>query len=1301
MKKWTAAIYLAVVCGIFAASGMACGVASGCYSCDKGDGNVVPDTGDDTQDEGRLATPVVTLDGNNAVWDVIDGALGYEYKINGGSSGMIANPNTTYFALKHNQTFKVRALGATVEEDGDWSNEVTYTASSTLALPVVTINEQGFASWTAVVGAANGYEYLITDKDDTTEDVIGTTTKTTMDFALSVGQSITVRALGDEITYASGDWCAPIECTKIVQGGTDVEENERPDEPIVKPDGGEGVVFDESKLGNMLNYKQSFTAEVGEKANIPIVYVQYDNDWYEAFPWVTCENEKVEIGGRGTRFYVNSLETHIIDYYVEIGGVQKIATTTVTIKDTQGPTFDLPSSADGMLVYVNEPAALPDWTAFDYSGIKDGDSDSQYSKNGVTISVTYNGNPITVTNGKFTPNAFGDYKVTYSATDTKNNVGSTTFTVKCTPMVELCNFDSLEVGSAWSYYQGEGTLGELSEEHRYGDSGHSLKVTTRGTGEGGFIKVIAIPNYYDLSGFDEIAFTIYASESLQGTSAGIYLLNNEALYRNPYNLDKGENLVRFTREQIAQDYAGGKLLNAPNEYRSSDHIWLQFRGPKGVELYIDNMVGVFYEETGSDLEAPIVDLGAGVARAESKLESGTTYQGAYGNISVTAGDTIQSAIDKNVHVCDNSMNVTWDYTVTQNGADVTAAVKSGKVGVFGETYTLTVTAKDGSNRTTTKSTEIVVRQAFPTYTKVGMEEITLNYGNDANSVKLESSASVKVNNQIDKNGKVEVKTVTTNEVMYVTLTIPDVATGERRALTVADVQAMEYLNFKLFIQDAGVEFSLGNGTLLCRSTSGWNDITIDKATLIAAMNGGAYNTETGALKLNLHCALGLPFKMTVYEVKGVYTEGNMPYEKELQILNTPQVTIDPTTGIASWEAVENAVSYTVYVNGVAQTPTQTATNYQLSDEQTIEVRANGDGINYDSGENNGMSIAKTYYVGKVLLNSADDLIFFDTSAQEALDSTHRLEGKFSTKLTTTANWSVMYTYLRIDDVALSKSDWLQYEYVEFNVYTETAGQRLYIYNTHFATIEQTGWSTVRLTTKMLLDQVDANPTVEPGIYANGFLYLQLADAGYTVYFDKIMAVIGNGSAYVPPQSGDEGDTPETPETTVVGKLVNRCEVAANYWLNGQGMIVSTNSSIKTEGASSLKVENTANAYRYIIAHLRDYANGDLPLTWEQVQSYDYLYLDVYYEKANASYFAPTDEVSAPPDTANLFLYDCVAAQLKEGWNQVRIDMATIVEQYNASVAAGAVPQYREGEFYFAVGTACTLYFDNIQLAYNG
>ncbi|MBE5745360.1 MAG: hypothetical protein E7355_04405 [Clostridiales bacterium] len=1198
----------------------------------------------------KLGKVVVTLDGNVATWEAVANADYYVYTI-GGVEKTTTNRTIT---LTNGQSLKVKAVSESVlYTDGDWSNVVSFTATK-LETPAVSVSDSGSVSWYKVTGATS-YVYSITGGEE--EVINATTTNLYAGRALKDGETVTVKAVGNGSTYLDSDWSEGI---KYAAG------NEKPDDGEV---GGDITGdFDESKVGEKLNYVPTMSVEVGQRGDIPTVYVEYDGAWYRTFPWVTTNSEKVDVGGRGTRFYVDTMETHYVKYYLEAGnGVYEIATTTVNVIDTQGPTFNLPASANGMLVYINQPASLPDWTAFDYSGVQGGEKD------GVSISVTYNGSAVAVSNGKFTPTAFGNYIVTYTAKDTKGNSGSVSFTINCARMVEICNFDSEDVANAWQYYKGEETLGELSTEFRYGDTGSSLKVVTRGTTDGGFIKVIAIPNYFDLSGFDEIAFYLWSSEDMGGTSAGVYLLNNEYNYNSPTNVKKGENIIRYSIEDFSKDYYGGKILESTkNGYRSADHIWFQFRGPAGAELYIDNIVGIFHEESG-DSQAPMVDMGAGAAIAESKLIDGSVkYGGAYGNITSYAGEPIVNAINKNVHVCDNSMNVTWDYTVTLNGANVTSAVKSGKTGTLGETYIITVTARDGSGRTTTKSEEIVIRQKFPTYDMTGMDSITMNYCNTTDTISAKNAATkIAVNSSVDKNGKVRVTTSSLNEEIYVKMTLPNLTDSTKRDnLTVDAVNLMQYINIKMLSHDAGPELSLGDGTALCRLKSGWNNVTIDKATLIAAINNGAYNTTTGMLTLKVHCPLGLPFKFDFAEVKAVYAQGDMPFEKELPLLNTPLVNIDETTGVATWEAIENAVNYTVFINGT-EVATITELTYTIAQEgDVIQVRANGDGVNYDSGKNNALSIAKAYYNGKVMLNNAEDLIYFDTAATESHDTTHVLEGKYSAKLTTTANWTALYVYLRIDDIALTKNQWRKYEYVEFNVYTDTPGQDLYILNTYFATISETGWNTVQLSTKMILEQIDA----EPAVYNNGFLHCQLAKAGYTVYMDKIMAVVGNGSAYVEPEQGGSS------EPAVKGVLVNGCEVAASYWSNVNGVAGSISSSHVTQGNYSMKL--TASAGDFIIIYIR--GTGDAEMTFSDIaaEGYDFLHFDIYNESdsdVTLYYFDGTTPITTLTAKSD---------------NAVQIPVTEI----QAQLAKDAT-QWVGGEFRFKVQANCTLYFDNVRACY--
>ncbi|MBO5312977.1 MAG: hypothetical protein J6B29_03325 [Clostridia bacterium] len=78
----------------------------------------------------KLATPVVTLEGNTALWGSIGGATQYRISLNGTIS--YVEGSVTSKVLTDGQSFKVQAVGDGNDyEDSAWSNTVTYTASQT------------------------------------------------------------------------------------------------------------------------------------------------------------------------------------------------------------------------------------------------------------------------------------------------------------------------------------------------------------------------------------------------------------------------------------------------------------------------------------------------------------------------------------------------------------------------------------------------------------------------------------------------------------------------------------------------------------------------------------------------------------------------------------------------------------------------------------------------------------------------------------------------------------------------------------------------------------------------------------------------------------------------------------------------------------------------------------------------------------------------------------------------------------------------------------------------------------------
>ncbi|MBQ2717223.1 MAG: hypothetical protein IJF75_01315 [Clostridia bacterium] len=97
-------------------------------------------------------------------------------------------------------------------------------------------------------------------------------------------------------------------------------------------------------------------------------------------------------------------------------------------------------------------------------------------------------------------------------------------------------------------------------------------------------------------------------------------------------------------------------------------------------------------------------------------------------------------------------------------------------------------------------------------------------------------------------------------------------------------------------------------------------------------------------------------------------------------LGAPVVTIS-STGLASWSAVANASGYAYKINGGAETPT-TATSVQLTNGQSIVVKAVGDGTNYTDGD---YSASVTYTASSSTETSAPTYLGITASTEIPTD----------------------------------------------------------------------------------------------------------------------------------------------------------------------------------------------------------------------------------------------------------------------------------------------------------------------------
>ncbi|MBO4534334.1 MAG: Ig-like domain-containing protein, partial [Clostridia bacterium] len=150
------------------------------------------------QSDTKLATPVVTINADGvASWAAVAHSWGYKYKVDGGEEQSTSARSVT---LQGGQSIQVKAVGnGSTYTDSDWSQVKTYDAIPKLATPVVSIADDGTASWEAVEHAT-GYRYKIS----------GGAEQFTSAFSvvLTDGQSIVVKAVFDGADYEESGWSA-------------------------------------------------------------------------------------------------------------------------------------------------------------------------------------------------------------------------------------------------------------------------------------------------------------------------------------------------------------------------------------------------------------------------------------------------------------------------------------------------------------------------------------------------------------------------------------------------------------------------------------------------------------------------------------------------------------------------------------------------------------------------------------------------------------------------------------------------------------------------------------------------------------------------------------------------------------------------------------------------------------------------------------------------------------------------------------------------------------------------------------
>ena len=167
----------------------------------------------------KLATPQVTVTGGGiATWNAIEHAVGYVYLI-----GDEAEQETTARSVMLNagESIRVKAKGDGNYLDSDYSAAVTYSPDEEtpvlpLPTPVITLHNDGVASWEAIPGAV-GYRYILNQGEAETTSLTS--------LQLSDGDTLKVQAIGDGTTATDSAYSRAVTYTESACNHIDTDNN--------------------------------------------------------------------------------------------------------------------------------------------------------------------------------------------------------------------------------------------------------------------------------------------------------------------------------------------------------------------------------------------------------------------------------------------------------------------------------------------------------------------------------------------------------------------------------------------------------------------------------------------------------------------------------------------------------------------------------------------------------------------------------------------------------------------------------------------------------------------------------------------------------------------------------------------------------------------------------------------------------------------------------------------------------------------------------------------------------------------
>ncbi len=195
------------------------------------------------------------------------------------------------------------------------------------------------------------------------------------------------------------------------------------------------------------------------------------------------------------QFVIDTLDDYTITCLVTVSKKQVFTRViTLKVKDEKSPTVTFGTIAPAIIGQEYEiPVVVTDDSGLVTS---------------INYSVTYGGNAVTVTDGKFTPTEIGEYTVTVNAVDTQNNIAEQTFLVYArTPIGanEVISFS---------------TPTDVTNIKSYGGETASAEYLSTFAGEDGVIKLTygntwpqiqfkPLRQMADYNDYDEIVFKIY------------------------------------------------------------------------------------------------------------------------------------------------------------------------------------------------------------------------------------------------------------------------------------------------------------------------------------------------------------------------------------------------------------------------------------------------------------------------------------------------------------------------------------------------------------------------------------------------------------------------------------------------------------------------------------------------------------------------------------------------------------------------------------------------------------------------